>query len=254
MPTWNPLDYLTFVDHRLRPTLDLLAQIPLDNPSSVYDLGCGPGHVTRLLAQRWPAAAVTGIDSSAEMLTTASEGTPNVTFLQADIAQWSPPGSADLLFSSATLHWLDNHWQLLPRIVAHLAPSGVLAVQMPNNRDAPCHRLIDAVAADGPWRSQLSKVRGWSAESAESYYKILAPLTHRVDIWETEHLHVLEGDNPVFQWIKGAALRPYLDAFDKSTHSAFLAACANRIAAAYPKQPDGRTLLPFRRMFLIAQA
>src|SRR5215467_3362941 len=96
MPTWNPIDYQKFVDHRLRPTLDLLAQIPLDKPSTVYDLGCGPGHVTRLLAQRWPAAAVTGIDSSAEMLTTAREGTPDVTFLQADIAQWSPPEPADL--------------------------------------------------------------------------------------------------------------------------------------------------------------
>src|SRR5262249_36703513 len=168
----------------------------------------------------------------------------------------SPPSSAHLLFSNATLHWLDDHPRLLPRLAAHLAPGRVLAVQLPCNRDAPCHLLINAAASDGPWRQGLAQVRPIyrAVESPEVYDQILAPLAERVDIWQTEYLHVLEGENPVFEWTKGTELRPYLDVLDETNRSAFLAAYATRVAAAYPKQPDGRTLLPFRRIFLIVQA
>ena len=151
MPTWDPGQYLKFADYRLRPALDLLAQISLDSPRNVYDLGCGPGNITRLLAERWPGAAVTGIDSSSEMLDKASEEAPTVSLSRADIAQWSAPKPADLLFSNATMHWLDDHGRLLPRLLAQLAPGGVLAVQMPHNRDAPSYLLIEAAASDGPW-------------------------------------------------------------------------------------------------------
>jgi trans-aconitate 2-methyltransferase len=255
MPTWNPLEYLKFAGYRLRPALDLLAPISLDSPRAVYDLGCGPGNITRLLKERWPGAAVTGVDSPSEMLVRASQEAPDVTLLLADIGQWSPPAPADLLFSNATMHWLDDHQRLLPRLVAQLAPGGVLAVQMPCNRDAPCHLLIDAAASDGPWRLRLSQVRPIfrSVESAEAYYRIFAPLARRVDIWETEYLHVLEGDNPVLEWTKGTALRPYLDVLNEPDRGAFLATYATRVSAAYPKQPDGHTLLPFNRIFLIAQ-
>jgi trans-aconitate 2-methyltransferase len=255
MPTWDPRQYLKFADQRLRPALDLLAQIPLVDPRTVYDLGCGPGNVTRLLAERWPGASVTGIDSSADMLERAAREAPGVAFLLADIAQWSPPGPADLLYSNAALHLLDDHRQVLPRLVALLAPGGVLAVQMPRNVDGASHRLIEAAAADGPWRPRLAAVRPVlrSVEPAEAYYRILAPLAGRIDIWETEYLHILEGDNPVVEWTKGTSLRLYLDALDEPDRGAFLAAYASRVAAAYPKQADGRTLLPFRRIFLIAQ-
>ena len=79
-------------------------------------------------------------------------------------------------------------------------------------------------------------------------------MTRLLDIWETTYLHVLEGDDPVVEWTKGTALRPYLDALEEPERTAFLAAYAARIAAAYPKQPDGRTLLPFRRIFIVARS
>jgi trans-aconitate 2-methyltransferase len=82
---------------------------------------------------------------------------------------------------------------------------------------------------------------------------MLAPVARQVDIWETTYLHVLEGDNPVLEWTKGTALRPHLDALDEEQRGAFLAAYSARLAAAYPKQPDGRTLLPFRRIFFVAR-
>jgi len=253
MPTWDPGQYLKFADHRLRPALDLMAQIALAAPRRIYDLGCGPGTITRMLAERWPDAAVTGIDSSADMLAKARKEAPSVAFELADIAHWSPPAPADLLFTNATLHWLDDHAALLPRLAAQLAPGGVLAIQMPDNRQSPSHLLMDEAA--GPWRAQLARLRPvyGAMLSPDAYYRILAPVVRQLDIWETTYLHVLEGDNPVVEWTKGTALRPHLDALAEPEHSAFLAAYAARIAAAYPKQPDGRTLLPFKRIFIVAQ-
>ena len=255
MPTWDPNQYLKFSDHRLRPALDLMAQIALEAPRSIYDLGCGPGNITRLLAERWPEAAVTGVDFSPDMLAKARKEAPRVAFEQADIARWSPPAPADLLFTNATLHWLDDHAVLLPRLAAQLAPGGVLAIQMPDNRTSPSHLLIDEAAAAGPWHAKLARLRPvyGSMQSPDAYYRMLAPVAAQVDIWETTYLHVLEGDNPVVEWTKGTALRPYLDALEEAERAAFLAAYAARIAAAYPRQPDGRTLLPFRRIFIVAR-
>jgi trans-aconitate 2-methyltransferase len=259
MPTWDPNQYLKFTDHRLRPALDLMARIALDHPRSLYDLGCGPGNITRLLAERWPDARVTGVDSSADMLAKARKEAPGVTFEQADIARWSPPAPADLLFTNATLHWLDDHATLLPRLAAQLAPGGVFAIQMPDNRASPSHLLMDEAAATGPWHEALAGVRQAydSMQSADAYYRILAPVVRQLDIWETTYLHVLPesdgGDNPVVEWTKGTALRPYLDALAEPERTDFLAAYAFRIAAAYPPQPDGRTLLPFRRIFIVAR-
>ena len=260
MPSWDPNQYLKFTDHRLRPALDLLAQIPLGDPRSIFDLGCGPGNITRLLAERWPSARVVGVDSSAEMLAKARQEVQSVAFERADIAHWSPPAPADLLFSNATLHWLDDHAALLPRLAAQLAPGGVLAIQMPDNRQSPSHLLMGEAAAAGPWHPKLARLRPvyGSMQSPDAYYRILAPVTRQLDIWETTYLHVLPestgGDNPVVEWTKGTALRPYLDALEEPERTAFLAAYAARIAAAYPKQPDGRTLLPFRRIFIVARS
>ena len=108
MPSWDPSQYLKFTDHRLRPALDLMARIALEAPRSIYDLGCGPGNITRLLVERWPGGRVVGVDSSADMLAQARQEAPGVAFEQADIAHWSPPAPADLLFTNATLHWLDD--------------------------------------------------------------------------------------------------------------------------------------------------
>jgi trans-aconitate 2-methyltransferase len=255
MPTWDPKQYLKFSDHRLRPALDLIARIALDDPRAIYDLGCGPGNITRLLAERWPGATTVGIDSSPDMLAKARKEAPAIAFEQADIAHWSPPRPANLLFSNATLHWLDDHAGLLPRLASHLAPGGVLAIQMPSNSTSPSHLLIEEAAQAGPWHAKLAQLRPVyrSMEAPDAYYRMLAPLMREIDIWETTYLHVLEGENPVAEWTKGTALRPYLDALTEPERNDFLRAYEIRVAAAYPRQPDGRTLLPFGRVFIVAR-
>lgn len=255
MARWEPDQYLKFAGPRLRPALDLLAAIPAMDAARIFDLGCGTGNMAADLRGRWPEAAITGVDSSEEMLAAARAAHPDMAWTQADLAAWVPEAPADLLYSNAALQWLGDHGVLLPRLVRCLAPGGVLAVQMPGNFNSPSHTLIKDVAAEGPWAARLEGV-GLRAPVAapEAYYAYLAPLARTVDIWEATYLHVLEGADPVVEWSRGTALRPVLAALgDEAERAVFLAEYAARVRAAYPPRTDGRTLFPFRRLFIVAQ-
>jgi trans-aconitate 2-methyltransferase len=176
-----------------------------------------------------------------------------VTWIQADIGAWRGPRPADVVFSNAALHWLDDHAGLFPRLVSGMAPGGVLAVQMPRNHGAPSHTEMVAAAEAGPWREGLRPaLRTRPVAGPPVYHDILAPHVSRLDIWETEYLHALEGDNPVVEWTRGSALKPLLDRLQEPERSGFLAEYSARIARAYPPRPDGRTLFPFRRLFIVA--
>jgi trans-aconitate 2-methyltransferase len=252
---WDPGKYLEFAGPRLRPALDLLARVPLAAPGVVYDLGCGAGNVTRFLRDRWPAAAVTGVDGSAAMLRAAARAAPGVRWVEADLRGWRPDTRPDLIFSNAALHWLDDHAILFPRLVGELTPGGVLAVQMPRNHDAASHTAMVDAALGGPWRARLEPhLRRTPVAPPAAYYDILARHASALDIWETEYLQALEGEAPVVEWSRGSALKPLLDALEPPDRDAFLGDYAARVRAAYPRRADGRTLFPFRRLFIIVTA
>jgi trans-aconitate 2-methyltransferase len=249
---WNPTQYLKFSQPRLRPAIDLLARIPIEQPQLVYDLGCGAGNVTAVLLQRWPRAQIIGVDDSAAMLERAAKALPQVHWVQHSLNGWRPERLADVIYSNAALHWLPNHQQLFPALVQALSPRGVLAIQMPRNFAAPSHTLIDATARDGPWRSKLEPLLGAApVREAQFYHTLLAPLAQELDIWETEYLQVLSGEDPVKEWTKGTWLMPFLDRLDAAQRVDFEADYALRLRAAYPPLADGTTLFPFRRLFIV---
>jgi trans-aconitate 2-methyltransferase len=253
--SWNPDQYLKFAAPRLRPAVDLLNAVAHPKPHVVYDLGCGAGNVTRLLAQRWPDASIVGVDDSASMLQRAAAEFPGAKWVQQSLADWRAELAADVIYSNAALHWLPGHGELFPSLLAQLAPGGVLAVQMPRNFGAPSHTMIGDTVRAGPWRERLEPMLQPSPVAPpEFYYDILAPLAARLDIWETEYLQVLDGDDPVKEWTKGTWLKQFLDALDDPQRGAFEADYAARLRTAYPKRADGRTLFPFRRLFIVATA
>lgn len=259
--SWDPSQYLKFADHRLRPAVELLARVGHEGPSAVFDLGCGPGNSTRLLRERWPAAHVTGVDSSSEMLERASREAPEIEWLHADLASWRP-AHADVLFSNATYQWIGEHERLFPELFDTLRAGGVMAVQMPRNFDAPSHTMIADVVRGGPWRARLepllrSALRPFlpastPVASPRWYYDLLSARDAMVDVWETEYIHVLSGDDPVKEWTKGTALRPLLSALGPDEQEEFEERYAALLRSAYPPRSDGTTLFPFRRLFIVA--
>ena len=251
--SWNPERYLAFGDHRTRPAVDLLARVALRAPARVADLGCGPGNSTALLAARWPDAAVMGVDNSSEMLARARASGIRATWIESDIAGWTPAAQPDVLFSNAALQWLPDHARLLPRLLGQVRAGGVLAVQMPHNFGSPSHVLLREVADAGPWAARLQPLLlGEPVGAPQFYYDLLAPSSGSIDIWETEYLQVLEGGDPVLGWMRGTALRPVLAALEAGELAAFEAEYRERLRAAYPQRADGCTLFPFRRLFIVA--
>jgi trans-aconitate 2-methyltransferase len=258
---WDPTLYLKFGDERLRPGFDLLARVGELAAGPLYELGCGTGVHARAIAQRWPDQPVTAIDRSPEMLAQAAAEPGPIHWVEADIGQWSAPTPGGLIFSNATLQWLDGHQRLFPHLLRQLLPGGVLAVQMPRNFDQPSHVLMRETAAAGPWAATLAPLRGGNTVlrdepvmAPERYYDMLAPLAAGgLDLWETDYLHVLAGEDPVLDWVRGTALRPVTEALAGAERQAFLAAYAAKLKQAYPRRRDGKTLLRFRRLFIIAR-
>ena len=250
---WDPQQYLRYTDERLRPALDLLARIPATSPRRVVDLGCGPGNVTAILTARWPGANIVGVDDSAAMLEKARAAAPGCQFAEGDFSIWSPDAPVDVLYSNAALHWRGTHDTLFPRLLGHLAPGGTLAVQMPAMHNAPLRALQNEIAANGPWAERLIDVDAAPPIlTPAAYYDLLRPLCTMLDIWETTYLHVLKGEDAVVQWASGTSLKPFLDKLPERLRRDYLGAYADAILPEYPPRPDGTTLLPFRRLFIMA--
>jgi trans-aconitate 2-methyltransferase len=251
---WDPTQYLRFAGERLRPALDLLAQVPLDAPARVVDLGCGPGTVTAILQQRFPQAEVIGVDGSATMLEKARATVPQCGFEQADFFQWQPAEPLDLIYSNAALHWVDRHLALFPRLLSLLAAGGVLAVQMPAMHDTPLRRIPLDLAGTEPWTAFLGDVTSAPGIlSPMEYWDLLRPHVASLDLWQTTYMHALSGENAVAEWAAGSSLRPFLDRLPAERKEAFRQAYADAARPHYPRRPDGTTLLPFHRLFMVAR-
>jgi trans-aconitate 2-methyltransferase len=254
MADWSAEQYLKFEDERTRPPRDLLAQIPLQAPRKIVDIGCGPGNSTELLVKRWPNAAVIGIDTSADMLRQARERLPHQTFIEANVAHWVPPEGTDLLFGNAIFQWVPGHLKQLQRLLGTLPGGGVLAVQIPDSLEEPAHVLMREVAREGPWAKQLSekaRVRD-EVPLPGGYYDALSPLCTHLDIWHTIYNHPLANAEAVVEWVKGTGLRPFLEMLETPERKQFLAEYTARVASAYLPQADGKVLFRFPRISIVA--
>jgi trans-aconitate 2-methyltransferase len=260
--SWDPAQYQRYADERARPFFDLIARVRTASPSTVVDLGCGPGPMTAALAERWPHAYVLGLDSSPDMIDAASAHTRpgHLEFRRLAIEEWEPV-PVDVVVSNAALQWVPAHPALLPRWTSALRPGGAIAIQMPRTSAMPVGEIFTRIATSPRWRGLLGAVAGTggprslsgSVRGVTGYVDQLARLGLSVDAWETTYVHVLPGADPVLEWFSGTGLRPYLDALagEPGALADFRAEVAARLREAYPPQPYG-TLLPFPRIFVVA--
>jgi trans-aconitate 2-methyltransferase len=254
---WDPAQYVQFSEFRDRPFRELVGRIPVAAPHRAIDIGCGPGSLTRWLADRWPDARLTGVDSSADMIAASADYVlpGRLNFVHSDLREYSPDEPVDVVIGNAVLQWVPGHLDFLGDLAGWLAPGGVLAFQVPDNFQEPSHLIIRDLRQSERWRDRLAlgADRAIGVERPASYLARLADLGLMPDVWQSEYLHVLPGDNAALEWVKGTALRPVLDALadDPAARDEFLEACGAALAEAYPRGPHG-TVFPFRRTFAVA--
>ncbi|WP_369824036.1 methyltransferase domain-containing protein [Frondihabitans sp. PAMC 28766] len=263
MPTrpmrWSPTQYDLFTENRSTPFFDLTARVRGSQtgagPRRVVDLGCGPGSLTRSLAERWPDAEVVGLDSSPDMIDAARAQTdlpPNLRFERGDIAQWTPGAEDDVIVSNAALQWVPTHRDLLPGWLAALPADGWFAMQVPGSATNESHRILRRLAGEERWISALAPVirPEETVVPASGYLETMLEAGFEANAWETTYEHVLQGQDPVLEWVRGTALRPLLAALAPADAADFEADYARRLREAYPPGRFG-TVYPFRRIFAV---
>lgn len=248
---WDPQQYNKFADERGRAFVDLINRVGATNPRRVIDLGCGSGGLTALLAERWPEAAVEGIDSSAEMIAAATP-TQRLTFRVGELESWTPPPDADVVVSNATLHWVPTHRELLSAWAEALPAAGWLALQVPGNFGSFSHTLLRSLAESRRWASSLTGILRHedAVGTPEQYAGLLLQAGLAADVWETTYVHVLRGPDAVLEWLRGTALRPVMAALPEASYALFEDEFAAQLGSAYPATAHG-TLFPFRRIFAV---
>jgi len=247
---WDPTTYLRFTDQRSRPFHDLLARVDLRSPRAIVDLGCGPGHLTGLLAQRWPDAQLLGIDSDPAMIARAQADHPGLNFRQVDVRDWQPGTTDDLIVTNAVLQWVPEHVELLLRWTRQLSAGATIACQVPANHDSPAHRLLRELAV-----SYGAPTDRRAVPTPEQYARTLTAAGCAVDAWETSYLHVLPADgphHPVLSWLEGTGLLPVRATLDDACWEQYRDNLGERLATEYPVI-DGMVYYPFRRVFVVAR-
>jgi len=254
MPKWDAGQYLKFRNERTQPAFDLVSRIEIAEPVNVVDIGCGPGNSTSVLEQRWPDANISGFDSSPEMLDMARDSSRKVNWFQADAANWEPDINYDVIFSNAALQWVPDHGEFLPRMIGCLNEGGVLAVQMPAHYNSQLHQSLLAVAKSPEWCDLTEDARSMlSMKSPAYYYDLLEPLLSKLELWETEYIHVMDSTRAIMEWFRGTGLRPFMEALStQDKKEKFEQALYALYEAAYPLQNNSKVLLPFRRFFILA--
>lgn len=254
---WSANQYSLFEDERTRAVRDLLAAVPQRAVHHATDLGCGPGNSTEVLLHHCPDAQVVALDNDQDMINKALERQRlrvlRVRCEKADIATWTASKPQDLILANASLQWLPDHGSLYPHLVQQLCEGGSLAVQTPDNLDEPAHRRLREIASQGPWADKFADHVLPPRHSAAYYYDLLSPLCARVDVWRTTYHHPLAGGaEAVVEWFKGSALRPYLAKLDAQEQADFLQLYLQAMQRDYPPATDGKVLLPFPRLFVVA--
>ncbi|KAJ5767283.1 uncharacterized protein N7511_004899 [Penicillium nucicola] len=253
---WNARQYLKFENERSLPARNLLDRVPISSPKRIIDLGCGPGNSTEVLVRRFPDATITGMDSSPDMIQKAQTALPERDFFVADLTTYQPEtgDAVDLFFSNAMFHWLtaDDRIAVIKRLLEPQSPGSAFAIQVPNNLNEPLHVLMRETAVEGPWAGKLAGVQRVELESVQVMYDRLKPFCTDVQIWETSYYHSVEGPEAVVEWVKGAGLKPYIDPLEDGEKAAFLESYLAKIKKAYPVSVDGKVLLKYPRLFIVA--
>lgn len=249
--SWNPEIYHQFQKERFAPFKDLVDLIEVRPGLKAVDLGCGTGELTKMVSDMLPESEILGIDSSPHMLDKAYQ----LKSTRLDFKLWSiedVDGKWDLIFSNAAIQWVDNHEELLPKLVSLLNPGGQLAIQLPANHNHSTQTIMTEIANEEPFKTALNSwQRTWSVLSMREYSELLYKSgAQEINVFEKIYAHVLDDVDAIVKWLSGTALLPYFERLPQELHDDFLKIYSERLKTLYPETP---VFFPYQRIFFSAR-
>ena len=252
--SWDPDQYLRYESERALPFHHLVAAVDHLKPSTIIDLGCGPGGLTASLLERWPDARITGVDASNEMIERARrrEVAGRLEFEIGDALTWRASVPIDLIIANACFHWIEDHRALFDHLLPQLAGGGVLAFQVPANHTEPSHTILGELCSNPRWRDRLDGLPRTGVHEPQWYLEECGAGDFDVTAWQTTYFHILEGEDPVLEWVRGTTLRPILERLLEDEQGEFLDDYGGLLREAYPER-GGKTVFPFKRTFVVVR-
>jgi trans-aconitate 2-methyltransferase len=148
---WDAETYDAVSDPQFEWGREVVERLDLNGDELVLDAGCGSGRVTAELAKRVPRGRVIAVDGSEAMIAKAKERLGDaVSYLVADLSELTVAEPVDLVFSTATFHWIVDHDRLFERLHAVLAPAGRLVAQCGGQGNVADHARAIATAMGQP--------------------------------------------------------------------------------------------------------
>jgi len=167
---WDAETYDTVSDPQFEWGMEVLERLELRSDEVAIDAGCGSGRVTAELADRLPHGRVIAVDGSEAMVEKAKERLGDrAAYLVSDLVELELDEPVDLVFSTATFHWIGDHDALFRRLRAALKPGGRLVAQCGGQGNVSRHtQAIAAVAADHEYGQHLTGAKGlWNFASPQ---------------------------------------------------------------------------------------
>ena len=252
---WNPEDYARNSSAQLAWAKELIAKLRLEGHEALLDVGCGDGKITAEFAKAAPDGFVLGVDSSAAFVGYARahyppSSYPNLRFEQMDARRLAYPRQFDIIFSNATLHWVDDHRAFLFGCARHLKPQGRLIISCGGAGNA-----ADIVAA----MERLIQEPRWAGYFADfvfpyffyspSDYKRWLPEASfrptRLELVEKDMVH--PGREGLAGWIRTTWM-PYTQRILEDLHEEFILECVNAYLSQHPLDASGRSHVRMMRL------
>ncbi len=254
MTDWNPIQYEKFIKSRTIPAKDLIARID-SKPTTVFDLGCGPGNSTKALCNAFGDAEIVGVDFSENMVNKAKENYPYLKFFQfnAETDFDTLHQKYDLIFSNACIQWVSNHKALIPKMMDSLNKNGLLAVQIPLQNQHPVHQILKNLAKSDKWKTEFQTETKYNILTKSEYFDILSEVSDDFEIWETIYCHAMPSHESIIEWYESTGMRPYLDQLTSDKQIEFKNDVLTQIKAKYPSQRNGEIMFQFPRLFFTAR-
>lgn len=230
-----------------------MARCALRGHERILDVGCGDGKITARLAAAVPQGAVTGVDSSADMIAhaRAHHAKANLEFLVMDARRLElAAGAFDLVFSNAALHWVDDHRAFLRSVARVLRPGGRLAVSCGGKGNAQeVFVALRAVLRRAAWRGHFRRLeRPYFFFAPEQYHRWLPEAGFRAD---NVKLAAKEAAHPgaagLAAWLRTTWL-PYTQRVPEPRREEFVHAVTERYLEEHPLDAGGRALVRMVRL------